>query len=124
MTILAITLLAVAATAVLAHPFWAARHGAGTRRDPAEELAEGIRRARERVYEEIRALQQERFLNILSAGEHEKQLRAARLRAAELVRQQQHIEDAVRDIERNVDEDLQALLTSDREQSSSAESEP
>ncbi len=109
MTILAITLLALVAIAVLAHPFWAARHGTGPRRDPAEDLAEGIRRARERVYEEIRALQQERFLGVLSPAEHEAQLRAARRRAAELIREQQQIESAVRDIERSVDDQLGAL---------------
>ena len=109
MTVAVVTLLAFAAVAALAYPFWAARRG-GARRDPAEELAEGIRRARERVYEELRALQQERFLGVPSEEEYERQLRAARLRAAELVREQQQVQGAVRDIERGVDAELDALL--------------
>ena len=109
MTVAVVTLLAFAAVAALAYPFWAARRG-GARRDPAEELAESIRRARERVYEELRALQQERFLGVLSEEEYERQLRAARLRAAELVREQQQVQSTVRDIERSVDDELSALL--------------
>ncbi len=110
MTVAVVTLLAFAVIAALAYPFWAARRGGGARRDPAEELAESIRRARERVYEELRVLQQERFLGVLSEEEYERQLRAARLRAAELVREQQQVQSAVRDIERSVDDELSALL--------------
>ena len=110
MTILVVTLLALVAIAVLIYPFWAARHGNARPHDHALELAEGVRRARERVYEEIRALQQEYFLGVLTPEEHEEQLRAARLRAAELVREQQQVENAVLDIERQVDDELGALL--------------
>ena len=116
MTVAVVTLLAFAAVAALAYPFWAAKRGGGARRDPAEELAEGIRRARERVYEELRALQQERFLGVLTPEEYERQLRAARLRAAELVRDQQQVQSAVRDIERSVDDELSALLAPTPEQ--------
>ncbi len=110
MTILVITLLALVVIAVLIYPFWAARQGNARPDGPAQELAGGIRRARERVYEEIRALQQEYFLGVLTPEEHEEQLRAARLRAAELVREQQQVENAVLDIERQVDDELGALL--------------
>ena len=110
MTILVVTLLALIAIAVLVYPFWAARQGSSRSRDHAQELADGVRRARERVYEEIRALQQEYFLGVLTPEEHEEQLRAARLRAAELVREQQQVENAVLDIERQVDDELVALL--------------
>ena len=116
MTIALVTLLAVVAIAALGHPFWAARRGARATRDHAEELAEGLRRARDRVYEEIRALQQERFLGTLSPEEHEAQLASARRRAAELVRAQQQAEDVVREIEQGVDAELDALLGEDEEE--------
>ncbi len=106
MTILILTLLAFAAVAALAHPFWAARHGGGRLGDPARDLEDGVRRARDRVYEEIRVLQQERFLNNVAEEEYRAQLQAARVRAAELIREQRGARETADAIARGVDAEL------------------
>lgn len=108
MTILILTLLAAAAVAALAHPFWAARRGGGSLGDPARDLEDGVRRARDRVYEEIRLLQQERFLGNATDEEHRAQLQAARVRAAELIREQRRARETAEAIERGVDAELRA----------------
>lgn len=110
MTILVVTLLTLAAVAVLAYPFWRTRDDEARANELAIELARSIRRARDRVYEEIRVLQQEYFLGNLTEAEYQEQLRAARLRAAGLLREQQQVEETVRSIERGVDEQLAQVL--------------
>ena len=111
MTILILTLLVLVAVAILAYPFWAARHGGVLFDDPARDLEAGIRRARDRVYEEIRALQQEYFLGNTTETEYRAQLQTARRRAAELIREQQQVNEATAAIERRVDAELQELLS-------------
>ena len=106
MTILVLTLLLIITVAVLVYPFWAARHGGVSVDDPARDLEAGIRRARDRVYEEIRALQQEYFLANMTEAEYRAQLLAARQRAAELIRQQQHVRETAAAIESRVDAEL------------------
>jgi hypothetical protein len=61
------------------------------------------------VYEEIRALQQEYFLNNLSDEEYRAQLQTARLQAAELMRQQEHVQEALADIEAAVDFEMRSV---------------
>ena len=95
MTIVVLTLLVLVTIAVLVYPFWAARHGGATFDDPARDREESIRRARDRVYEEIRALQQEYFLGNMTEPEYRAQLHAARRRAAELIREQQQASEPV-----------------------------
>ena len=104
MTVLVVTVLVVASLAVVAYPLFV-RRGEGTE-EPAEELARGLRRARDRVYEEIRALQQEYFLKTLSQEEYEEQLGAARVRAAELLADQRHVQETLASIERAVEEQM------------------
>ena len=65
MTILIVTVLLLVCIAVLAYPFLTAQSRASGISEPGEEIAAQLRRARDRVYEEIRALQQEYFLNNL-----------------------------------------------------------
>ena len=110
MTILVITLLVLVTIAVLAYPFWAARHGGASFDDPARDLEAGIRRARDRIYEEIRALQQEYFLGNTTEAEYRAQLQAARRRAAELIREQQQASETAAAIENRVDAELRELL--------------
>ena len=81
MTILILTLLVVAAVAVLIYPFWKARHGSVSLDDLVREMESSLRRARERVYEEIRVLQQEYFLGNMTEDEYRAQLQSARQRA-------------------------------------------
>lgn len=110
MTILILTLLVLFIVAALVYPFWAARHGGASFEDPARNLEAGIRRARDRVYEEIRALQQEYFLGNMTEAEYREQLRTARQRAAELIREQQRVSETTAAIERRVDVELRELL--------------
>lgn len=108
MTILVLTLLVLASVAVLAYPFWAERRGVARFDDPALDLEEGVRRARDRVYEEMRVLQQERFLNSDGDEERRARLQAARVRAAELIREQRRARETADAIERGVDAELRA----------------
>lgn len=108
MTILVLTLLVLASVAVLAYPFWAERRGVARFDDPARDLEEGVRRARDRVYEEMRALQQERFLSGGGDEEYRARLQAARVRAAELIREQRRARETADAIERGVDAELRA----------------
>ncbi len=110
MTILILTLLVLVAIVVLVYPFWAARYGGVLFDDPARDLEAGIRRARDRVYEEIRALQQEYFLGSMVEAEYRAQLHAARRRAAELIREQQQVNETAAAIGGHVDTELQELL--------------
>ena len=109
MTILIITLLVLVTSAVLAYPFWVSRHGGRRFDDPAADMAGSIRRARDRVYEEIRALQQEYFLHNLTEDEYREQLQVARQRAAELIREQQQVEETIESIEHQASEELGLL---------------
>ena len=112
MTILLGTLLVLLAIAVVVWPFWIARHGPRRLEDPAIELSQALRRARDRVYEEIRVLQQEYFLKVLTEDDYRRQLDAARLRAAELLREQQHVEESLAAIGARVDAQLEGFLPS------------
>ncbi len=104
MTVLVVTLLVAASVAVLAYPLFVRRSA-----DPdeqAEELALGLRRARDRVYEEIRVLQQEYFLESVSQAEYAEQLQAARLRAAELLAQQSEVQQTLASIDEDVEQQM------------------
>ncbi len=104
MTVLVVTLLVAASLAVLAYPLLVRRSPSSG--EQAEELASGLRKARDRVYEEIRALQQERFLETVSQAEYEEQLQAARLRAADLLAQQDQVQQTLVSIDEAVDEQM------------------
>ncbi len=120
MTILVLTLLVLVAIVVLVYPFWAARYGGVLFDDPARDLEAGIRRARDRVYEEIRALQQEYFLGNMTEAEYRAQLQAARQRAAELIREQQQVNETAAAIQDRVDTELRELLPRDGERKEEA----
>ena len=116
MTILVVTLLVVVSLAVLTYPFVARRSAHDGFDDEAEELAQRLRRARDRVYEEIRALQQEYFLHNLTEEEYREQLRAARLQAADLLRQQQGVRETMEAIDQTVEAAMQrAALAAPRD---------
>ena len=69
MTIFIVTIVLVAILLVLTYPFVAQRGGRAMMEDAAEELAQRLRRSRDRVYEEIRALQPEHFLGNIAEAE-------------------------------------------------------
>ena len=106
MTIFIVTIVLAVILAVLAYPFFAQRGGRATMEDAAEELAQRLRRSRDRVYEEIRVLQQEYFLETVSQEEYTEQLQAARLRAAELLAQQRQVQQTLLSIGEDVEEQM------------------
>ena len=106
MAVFLVTALLIATIAVIAYPFFAHSSRRESLDDAAAELAQRLRRARDRVYEEIRALQQEYFLNNLTEDEYRQQLHAARMHAAELMRQQQQVQETLAAIQDAVDEEM------------------
>ena len=96
--------------AVLAYPYLVAPKRNGALDDAAEELSQRLRRSRDRVYEEIRALQQEYFLDGLTEEEYRGQLQAARQQAAGLMREQQQVQQTLADIEDLVEEEMIAAV--------------
>lgn len=111
MTIFIVTIVLVAILLVLAYPFVIQRSGRGMVDDAAAELAQRLRRSRDRVYEEIRALQQEYFLGNLTEDEYHLQLQEARLEAARLMRHQQQVQQTLVDIEAVVERELREIAT-------------
>lgn len=111
MTIIFILLLAAACAGVAAYPLLARRPAASQGNHLAGELALRLRRGRDRVYEEIRVLQQERFLGNLTDAEYQAQLGAARLRAADLLRQQERVQDTVAETAAAIEQKMSRLTT-------------
>ena len=95
MTIFIVTIVLVAILLVLAYPFVAQRGGRAMMEDAAEELAQRLRRSRDRVYEE----------------KYQQQLKNARLQAAGLMRQQQQVQQKLADVEAAVDEELRQIAS-------------
>jgi hypothetical protein len=104
------TLVLAVTLAVLAYPYLVTPKRSGALDDAAEELGQRLRRSRDRVYEEIRALQQEYFLKNLTEDEYRAQLQAGRLEAAGLMQQQQQVQQTLADIEALVEEEMNAVV--------------
>jgi hypothetical protein len=105
MPILIITVLLAASLVVVLYPV-VFRLTETTTDDAAQQLAEGLRRQRDRVYEEMRALQQERFLRHLSDEEYEARLQAARVQAASLLRQQERVQETLARLDQELEEEI------------------
>ncbi|MEE8519194.1 MAG: hypothetical protein V3S98_08725 [Dehalococcoidia bacterium] len=118
MEILIITVLVAVSLAVLIYPFATRLAEHDRLQDPAEELAQQLRRSRDRVYEEIRALQQEYFLKSLTEEEYRAQLEEARLQAARLMREQQQAEETIAQIDATVEARMRASAGEEPEASS------
>ncbi len=106
MTILLATLLVAATVAIVLYPIWRGRGGAHRLDDPGVGIRDRLRRARDRTYEEIRALQQERFMRDLSDEEYQAQLDELRVRAAELIREQDRVQETLAEMEDAIEEEL------------------
>ena len=111
LTIFIATIVLATILLVLIYPLVTHRRGREMIDDSAFELAQRLRRSRDRVYEEIRALQQEYFLGNLTEEEHQRQFQNARLEAAELMRQQQQIQQTITGIEAEVEAELLQITT-------------
>ena len=106
MTIVIVTIIVLVSLAVLAYPFVAGRSERDRAEDAASDLAQRLRRSRDRVYEGIRVLQQEYFLANLTEEEYRERLREARLEAAKLLQQQQQVQQTLGAIGAAVEEEL------------------
>ena len=106
MTIVIVTIVVLVSLAVLAYPFIAGRSERDRAEDAASDLAQRLRRSRDRVYEGIRVLQQEYFLANLTEEEYRERLREARLEAARLLQQQQQVQQTLGAIGAAVEEEL------------------
>ena len=93
MAILIATVLTAVLLAIVAYPVLVQRGRRAAEADePLAEAIEQLRRARDRTYEEIRALQQERFMRDISDQEYQAQLEALRAQAARLIQQQRDMQ--------------------------------
>lgn len=106
MTIFLATLLVAASVTIVLYPLWRHRGGGPRLDDPAVELRDRLRRARDRTYQEILALQQERFMQDLSDEEYRARLDELRLHAANLIRQQNRMQDTLAEIEDTLEDEL------------------
>ena len=107
MPIFIVTVVLIATLVVLAYPFVVRRTGREGLDDDAVDLAQRLRRARDRVYEEIRVLQQEYFLGNVPEDEYRELLRTARRDAASLMRQQEQVQQTLEEISEEVEQELQ-----------------
>ena len=103
MSIFIVTLVLIATLLVILAPFVIRRSRRDDLDEAAVELGQRLRRARDRVYEEVRALQQEYFLGTMTEEEYQERLRDARLAAASLMRQQQQVQQTLADIDEEVE---------------------
>lgn len=93
MAILIATLLTAVLLAIVAYPVLVQRgRRAAEAEKPLTEAVERLRRARDRTYEEIRTLQQERFMRDISDQQYQAQLGALRAQAARLIQQQRDVQ--------------------------------
>jgi len=102
-----VTVVLIATLAVLAYPFIVRHTNRDGLDDAAVDLAQRLRRARDRVYEEIRALQQEYFLGNMPEEEYRATLQAARMDAASLMQQQQQVQQTLEDIDDQIERELE-----------------
>ena len=117
MTIAIVTIVVLVSLAVLAYPFVAGRSERDRAEDAASDLAQRLRRSRDRVYEGIRVLQQEYFLANLTEEEYRERLREARLEAAKLLQQQQQVQQTLGAIGAAVEAELrEAAAEADRQE--------
>ena len=93
MAIFIATVLTAVLLAIVAYPVLAQRgRRAAAADEPLAEAVEQLRRARERTYEEIRTLQQERFMRDIGDQEYQAQLEALRAQAARLIQRQRDVQ--------------------------------
>ena len=116
MTLFIVTLVVLVSLAVLVYPFVVGQSESERAEDSADDLAQRLRRSRDRVYEEIRALQQEYFLDNMTQEQYREQLGAARLEAARLMQQQRQVQQTLQDIEATVEAEIRNAAGESRTQ--------
>ena len=120
MTIVIVTIIVLVSLAVLAYPFVAGRSERDRAEQAASDLAQRLRRSRDRVYEGIRVLQQEYFLANMTEEEYRERLREARLEAARLLQQQQQVQQTLGAIGAAVEAELREAAAEAEQQQEKA----
>jgi hypothetical protein len=95
MTFLIITLLIIVSLGFVVYPLVTRRPEAEASEELTLQATQQLRQARERIYEEIRALQQEYFLEHLPKEEYQTRLAEARVQAATLLQQQEQVQETL-----------------------------
>ena len=111
MPVFLITLVLSVTLAVLAYPYFFPAKRSLSLDNAAEELGQRLRRSRDRVYEEIRALQQEYFLGNVNDEEYRAQLQDARLQAARLMREEQQVQQTLVHIQAQGEQEISTAIT-------------
>ena len=106
MTLILITVLAIISIAAVILPFI---RSSKSDHSIADESWHALRRSRNRVYEEIRVMHQERFLGHLTEQEFQGQLLEARTTAARYMKQQHDLQAVIKRAEIFVDQELDNL---------------
>jgi chromosome segregation ATPase len=109
MTILIVTLLIIVSLGFVVYPLVTRRPESEATEELTQQATQQLRQARERIYEEIRALQQEYFLEHLSQEEYQARLAEARVQAAILLRQQEQVQETLAHAEEAVEADLEHI---------------
>tara|TARA_B100001142_G_C13964490_1_gene512440 strand:- start:38 stop:385 length:348 start_codon:yes stop_codon:yes gene_type:complete len=104
MTIAITSLLILISITLVGLPLWSRKNHSDKIVDTLEEIEEISRRSRERIYEEIRILQQEYFLKNISPSDYTLQLDTARKKAAELLLRQQEAKTVIDNIYMEIDQ--------------------
>lgn len=101
-----ITLIIIISLFWLIQPIISKRQESVITDDLIQDASDQLRRSRERIYEEIRVLQQEYFLGHLSEGTYQSQLSKSRFQAAGLLREQEQIKKTLTEVEKDVEASL------------------
>ena len=106
MLTLIITIVIIISLLWLIQPIVSKRQESVITDDLIQDATQQLRRSRERIYEEIRVLQQEYFLGHLSDEAYQSQLNRSRFQAAALLREQEQVQKTLLEAERDVEASL------------------
>lgn len=109
MAILTITLLIIVSLGFVVYPLVTRRPESEATEELTQQATQQLRQARERIYEEIRALQQEYFLEHLPKEEYQTRLAEARVQAATLLQQQEQVQETLAQAEEAVEAQMERI---------------
>jgi crotonobetainyl-CoA:carnitine CoA-transferase CaiB-like acyl-CoA transferase len=109
MYILIITLLIIVSLGFVVYPLVTRRPESEASEELAQQATQQLRQARERIYEEIRAMQQEYFLAHMPKEEYQARLAEARVQAATLLQQQEQVQETLAQAEAAVEAQIERI---------------
>ena len=104
-------LLVLVSVVVLAWPILRGRQAASSSTSPLDSLEEVLKR-RQRIYDEIQTLVLDHEIGNLRTAEYEEELGAQRLKAADALREQEQIQDALSRLEDEIEDETLGLRRS------------